>query len=151
MGTDIYSGAERRENGRWVAVDGVNAFDRDRKCYRTFAFLAGVRNYSEIVPIAEPRGAPGGTTKALRRLLHGCHSRSWLSVEELLAYDYDQIIEDRRVARELSPGHWNDAQTCEIGQGRKMPLREFLGEDFFEDLQELKAAGAERIVFGFDS
>lgn len=29
--------------------------------------------------------------------------------------------------------------------------REFLGEAFFTDLEKLKAAGAERMVFGFDS
>ncbi len=30
-------------------------------------------------------------------------------------------------------------------------FREFLGEEFFSDLEKLKTAGAERIVFGFDS
>lgn len=43
------------------------------------------------------------------------------------------------------------AATAEPGQGKMTTYREFLGEGFFRDLDELKKIGAERIVFGFDS
>jgi hypothetical protein len=75
------------------------------------------------------------------------HSASWLTVEELLAYDYDQKVEDRRVTV-----NGNGGCTCDPGSGKQMSLREFLdGTDFFESLDAIKAAGGERVVFWFDN
>lgn len=73
----------------------------------------------------------------------GCdgHSASWLSLKELLEFDYDQIFEDRR----------NGGYTCEPGKGELTTYKEFLGEGFFEDLEKLKNSGADRIVFWFDN
>jgi len=71
----------------------------------------------------------------------GIHQVSWLSMEELLTYNYDQIVEDRR---------GNNGRTLEPGLGAKSTLREFLGEWFFSDLYKIRDMGAKRIVFGFD-
>jgi hypothetical protein len=46
---------------------------------------------------------------------------------------------------------FNGAATAEPGGGQMMTYREYLREGFFDELEKLKAAGAERIVFGFDN
>ena len=77
MGCDIHSHAERQENGRWDCLD-VEAFeDRD---YGFFGWLAGVRNYSRLTPIAADRGAPADasrkTAKDYDAWSGGAHSAS---------------------------------------------------------------------------
>jgi hypothetical protein len=79
------------------------------------------------------------------------HSASWLYVSELLEFDYDTPMEDRRVARQMPSGILNGGCTCEPGEGEKMTFREFLGPAFFDDLEKLKAEGADRVVFWFDN
>ena len=113
-----------------------------------FGFLAGVRNYSGITPISEQRGIPSNTG-SIDGL--GEHSFSWLWIDELLNFDYDQEMEDRRVTVQIKPNVWDSGHTCEPGQGRKTTYRDFLGSGFFADLVKLRELGAERVVFGFDS
>lgn len=153
MGCDIHIRAEKREGDRWVPVrggftDGPNPFDW--RSYGMFGFLADVRNYSAIPPIAKPRGLPSDATEDDDDWL-GDHSQSWLSVEELAAFDYDQPVEDRRITVQTGPNSWSGAGLAEPGQGAATTYRAFLGEGFFADLARLQALGAERIVFGFDS
>ena len=148
MGCDIHVQAERKVNGKWQEVPG-NFFDW--RGYNVFAFLAGVRNYSAITPIAELRGLPDDALDLDYGARGGDHSYSWLSLEELLAFNYDAQTEDRRVSK-VMPGGWiNGGATAELGGGETMTYREYLREGFFEELEKLKAAGAERIVFGFDN
>lgn len=153
MGCDIHSQAERRVDGKWKRIDGFAPFDW--RSYGMYGFLAGVRNYSEVTPIAEARGLPQDTD--YDEDCDGCdywlgeHSFSWLTVDELLAFNYDAEMEDRRCTREIKPNWCDGGQTCEPGEGKKMTYREFLGDGFFDDLRKLKELGAERIVFGFDS
>lgn len=161
MGCDIHIVAQRRnDSGEWIEVrdkfsGGPDPFDW--RSYGMYAFLAGVRNYSAVTPISEPRGLPDDFDMeefekgegGMRWL--GEHSFSWLSVNELLSVDYDQMIEDRRVMRQTGPNVWDGGQTCEPGEGHKTTLREFLGDGFFSDLRMLRNLGVERIVFGFDS
>ncbi len=148
MGCDIHPQAERRVDGKWQAIPGLKPFD-DR-CYGIFGFLADVRNYSAIPPIAPQRGLPEDADVSTEEYL-GDHSYSWLSLDELLAFNYDQPVEDRRVMRQTGPNSWNGGCTAEPGGGEMTTYREFLGPKFFEDLDKLKAMGAERVVFGFDS
>lgn len=149
MGCDIHMQAERKMDGKWQIVPG-NFFDW--RGYNVFAFLAGVRNYSAITPIAEPRGLPADAVEAedYGGAHGGDHSYSWLSLDELMAYNYEVQMEDRRVT--VTEGNFtNGAVTADPGGGTTMTYREYLREGFFEELEKLKAAGAERIVFGFDS
>jgi hypothetical protein len=152
MGCDIHSQAEHIVDGKWRRV-GSAYQPFNWRCYGIFAFLAGVRNYSGIKPIAEARGmAPdvdyddGDSDHWL-----GDHSHSWLALDELLSFDYNQLTEDRRVTVQVSARAWDGARTCAEGDGKKMTYREFLGDSFFDELKKLKSMGAERIVFGFDS
>jgi hypothetical protein len=69
-----------------------------------------------------------------------------MSLGELLAFNYDASMEDMRVMRD-----GNGDCTCEPGEGQAMTLREFLGKNFFDDLEKLKAVGADRVVFWFDN
>jgi hypothetical protein len=147
MGTDINIRAERKIDGVWTVVE-VSAFDC--RSYGVFGFLANVRNYSRIPPIAELRGLPNDCSVAASDWLEDCHSTSWLSIAELLAFDYDQTFEDRRTSKTIGNVTIGN-HTAEPGGGKKMTIREFLGERFFEDLGRLQQSGAERIVFGFDS
>lgn len=152
MGCDIHTQAERRVDGKWKRLDGFAPFDW--RWYGMFGFLANVRNYSEVPPLAEPRGLPPDADYDEERdgdRWLGAHSFSWLSLDELLAFDYDQTFEDRRYAAQTGPNLWNGGATAEPGHGKITTYRKFLGAAFFEDLRKLKEAGAERIVFGFDS
>lgn len=112
--------------------------------YAVFGFLADVRNYSAIKPIAKRRGIPADCVSYNEDWDY--HSKSWLSIKELSEYDYDQIVEDRRCT-------WgnNGGCTCESGMGEKITLREFLGKRYFKDLQTVIDNKIDRIVFGFDS
>ena len=55
MGCDIHSLAEKRVGGKWIGLD-VEAFES--RNYGFFGWLAGVRNYSGLVPIAADRWLP---------------------------------------------------------------------------------------------
>jgi hypothetical protein len=150
MGCDIHTQAERKVNGNWEIIPGLSPFDWRQ--YGMYGFLANVRNYSAVPPISEPRGLPDDVVLTDdREFFLGDHSHSWLSVEELLAFDYDAEMEDRRVTAKLSSGITSGACTAPLGYGEAQTWREFLRQNFFDDLAKLKDAGAERVVFGFDS
>lgn len=152
MGCDIHTVLEIPDGiDRWLYTDREPF---DWRYYGLYAFLAGVRNMSEITPISEPRGWPEDidykTKKKLMEWKDCCmHSESWLYVKELLEFDYDQDIEDRRVGRWVTPTFFNGGLTCKPGEGRKTTYREFLGLDYFEELESLPPDG--RIVFCFDN
>ena len=151
MGCDIHTFAERRTlDGQWETVKFAPF---DWRSYAIFGFLAGVRNYSMVEPISEPRGLPEDFLSWARDEIRnmGYHTASWLGVQELLDFDYEQIMEDRRCTRQLGPNLWSGGETCDVGEGEKTTYREFLGEGFFTDLNKLKELDADRIVFAFDS
>jgi hypothetical protein len=69
--------------------------------YCVFAILAGVRNYSTeagdaFVPVAPPRGLPGDVSPEVARLSEfwdgDGHSHSWLTLREVLAYDWSRTV-----------------------------------------------------------
>ena len=154
MGCDIHAHAERREGTRWVRVP-MTPEPFDWRSYERFGFLADVRNYSAVPPITAPRGFPEDASDEVRKDYEGfgldAHTPSWLSVDELTAFDYEAEIEDRRCSRMMPAGYISGGETCEPGEGKRMTLREFLGKGFFDDLESLKQAGAERVVFWFDN
>ncbi len=150
MGCDIHTTAERNVNGQWIEV-AVDPEAFDWRSYGLFGFLADVRNYSHVPPIAPQRGVPADATIEARDNMDGYHSCSWLSVRELLDFDYDATFEDRRTSAQTGPNSWTGAADAGAGNGNLTTFRDFLGEGFFKELKRLRAAGVERIVFGFDS
>lgn len=157
MGCDIHSYPERKVDGQWMACEGTFGTEKYPdvepfawRDYSVFAFLAGVRNYSDVIPITEPRGLLDDVSQYVANEYEtwGCdaHTPSWLSVAELNAFDYDKSMEDRRVIRNGDGGC-----TADPGDGKSMTYREFLGPFFFSDLAELNRIGAERVVFWFDN
>lgn len=148
MGCDIHAYAERRnEAGQWEEIPDLQPFDW--RSYSLFGWLAGVRNYSAVEPIAKGRGLPEDATSAVRECYlddDDCHSCTWVSLAELLEFNYDMLCEDRR------GGAFNSgASTRPQGEGAVMPYRQFLGKNYFEELERLKSAGVERIIFWFDN
>lgn len=169
MGCDIHCSFYREDPSEFVEISAPIVEDSrykyevfDRRSYALFGFLADVRNYSAVKPISQARGLPEWYIKEryikelkvidkpewfyyepeLDRIYCGYHSHSWLTVKELLEFDYEQEIEDRRDY---------DNETCEVGQGAKMSYMEFLGEYYFKELALLENVGCTYIVFWFDN
>jgi hypothetical protein len=154
MGCDIHSVAEKRERNTWVDL-GLVPQPFDWRSYSLFGFLAGVRNYSAIPSIAEFRGFPADasdvTKSDYKKWDMDAHSPSWLLMSELLEFDYDAPMIDRRVTRQTGPNSWSGGVTGTIEEGEKTTFRAFLGEGYFRELDRLKAAGCGRVVFWFDN
>lgn len=154
MGCDIHAYAEVRTDSEWRYADEVG-FHRS---YGLFGFLADVRNYSHAPVIAEPRSLPNDTSAEVLAEYDewqaDAHNTSWLLLAELVDYDYDQVFWDRRVTKQTAPNVWDGAALAEEGEGRHLPLREFLGEHYFKQLDGLAKLGDPtdvRIVFWFDN
>lgn len=150
MGCDIHSHAEKRgTTGQWEAMPEVGK-PFDWRSYGMFGFFADVRNYSAVPALAKDRGIPPDASAAVKEGAESWsgdgHSHSWLSMDELLAFNYDAPLEDRRVMR-----NGNGGCTADPGEGEKTTYRDFLAPGFFKELERLKAAGVERIVFWFVS
>lgn len=153
MGCDIHSHAERKTGDHYEKIADLEPFDW--RSYSMYGWFADVRNYSDVPPLSEPRGLPDDTSEAVRGSFNDwgsdAHTPSWLSVAELVAFDYDQPVEDRRVTVQLGPNFWSGGGTSAPGGGAMTTYREFLGEAYFRDLAELVATGADRIVFWFNN
>lgn len=153
--------------------------------YSMFGFLADVRNYSHCTPIADTRGLPIDSEYLNSVSTHayetnpmsgiaipeneretvmqdirdgGYFGFSWLTLKELLDFDYDKTFWDRRISRitynEYGGSYTNGAAIAEEGEGETISYRQHLGEEFFKDLEILKTFGEPenvRVVFYFDN
>lgn len=117
MGCDIHLYAEVKVDGKWASrenwcreyddqdADNVPYKDRlyTKRSYDTFAILADVRNgrgFAGIVtgegfnPISAPRGLPPDVSPQVKAQSNSWdgdgHSHSWLTLNELLDYDWTQ-------------------------------------------------------------
>jgi hypothetical protein len=121
MGCDIHCFAEKYRWGKWVKIGEVfdNPFHdptfprsswNSRKTaqpysernYYMFSILANVRNDWGIIPIAMPKGFPVDVSSDVWNYSNDKygrdgHSHSWLTVDELLAYDWYRTITIDRV------------------------------------------------------
>jgi hypothetical protein len=144
MGCDIHSHAEKRnkETGAWEKVHDCflsdefhrREYGKDRtdepfvyRNYNLFAFLAGVRNRIGCVPISFPKGIPDDVSDEVR------HSYN--------LWNYDSHSASYLYLREMLEYNYDEA-------------REYLSEDYFKVIEELKAIGDPddvRVVFWFDN
>ena len=155
MGCDIHTLVQVKKDGVWRDSD-LEVFD----CcsYGIFGFLANVRNYSEVPCISEPRGLPDDWsqdyTESLGLNCGDYHSYSWLTLSELLNYDYNIVFWDRRISRVMSTGWIDGAATAASGEGRMIKIRDFLGNYFFDELFRMLELGDSdnvRVIFWFDN
>ncbi len=124
MGCDIHLFAEKRIGGKWVTAEtwipdedadgrmGVPYAKRiyTERNYDFFALLAGVRNYSVITPMVEPRGLPSDVCTEVRAEsdAYGVdgHTHSWLTLAELLAFDWTQTFEATGIIDAVTFSAW---------------------------------------------
>lgn len=155
MSCNIHAWAEKRLFGGWRHIPMSNEPFTYVHWYGLYGFLAGVRNYHEVPPIAPQRGLPDDVSAYVRRdhadWSTDAHSTSWLTIAELAAFDYSLPMEDRRYTAQTGPRSFDGGATCEEGQGRITTFRKFLGENFFKELDRLRSLGVERVVFWFDN
>lgn len=166
MGCDIHTYVEQRDDGSWTRVGWAGGTRHgweitepfDWRHYGLYGWLADVRNSSEVPPVSQPRGLPEDVSPDVLREFEewGCdaHTPSWISVDDLIAFDYDQTFEDRRVTRQIAPNAWHGACTADPGEGEIKTYREFFGPEFFADLAALNTLNKvrpTRVVFWFDN
>jgi hypothetical protein len=145
-----YKDDEEGGPDEWVSWDDQLYTSRN---YDVFAILADVRNgrgFAGIdtgdgfVPIAEERGLPDDLSPRLKTFFdaHGVdHTPSWLTLAELLAYDWTQRTKKRGV---VGPSEW--AVFREQGEPRSYSgdvqgggVRHFTPERFEEVWQQVRA------------
>lgn len=184
MGTDVHVVAEVRKDGVWHLADVEVPSDRN---YWTFAILANVRNGfgfagvhtgEELQPIDEPRGLPDDLSEGAKRkqdndideeedyLWFGDHSFSYVTLQELLAYDLERnIVQSGVVSNEIAerfratgekPKEWCGSRSPMDGFERiewTRPLKEaaWLLPKMIEAIKPLGSPEDVRLVFGFDS
>lgn len=198
MGTDIFLFAERRVQGAWQPVPepvrdtkSGNATPREAmemaRPYGLFSILCGgaVGPHSRLVEMPAafpPRGFPRDMNPTYRASLpsmyvpeHGDWGASWLELDELLAFDWDQqLCMHSYVEERLAPLFHRDApfptsfpkKTEELYHGLYLPppdgtrkvewsisLRDHVecSEWFLEQLTTLAAGETLRIIYWFDS
>ena len=180
MGTDIHIVAEVFRDGRWHLAD-VDV--PDGRNYWAFAVLADVRNGygfagsdtgEPLKPISEPRGLPDDLSLELRAPPEneevdtpwlGDHSFSWVTLEELLAYDLDAPLtlhgrvtpEDAKRWQEegIPPGaSWRlFGEEGLVPLAWQKPIRDCapLITELINAIRDLGEPKNVRLVFGFDS
>ena len=131
MGRDIHIYAEKRDKlGQWKSFPRFSLF-QDRN-YFVFSFFAGV--HKKIKPIFLARGLPEDISKTasdkFKKEISIAHTPSWISMEELLKFNYDE-----KVYEQPDP--------------RQGTYKDFLESDYFNDLKKMEEMGVERIVFWF--
>lgn len=144
MGCDIHAYAEGRyRDGSYFYQHFQPFYWRN---YAVFAFLAGVRNYSNVKPLSEPRGLPADTDFDVKdQYSEGDdHTPSWVLVKELLEFNYDSNIE---YLEDDERPPWQIKRDLESST----TWREFLGSEYFDNLKALEALKIERVVFWFDN
>ncbi len=109
MSCGIHLFAEKRVDGVWVHAQEDDVVTEKTGCgeyrsiphekdlcdiqnYELFAMLAGVRNYYQIKPIAEPRGLPTDLSSFVAERAEAwygdAHNYSWLTLQELKGFDW---------------------------------------------------------------
>lgn len=168
MSCDIYAFAEvKGKNNKWEKVNDkiFPTYYGEKtdepfsvRSYSLFGFLANVRNYAYCPVIAQPKGLPNDS-----EYLNSIGGENWVSdggnasyltLKELLEFDYEQVFENKRMAKQTSSNSWTGAHITTTDKGQKMTVKEHLeGSRFFQNLEVLKTLGEPedvRVLFYFD-
>lgn len=168
MGTDIHCFVEKRnKKGVWEQITGFETSwgtdavsPLEDRNYDMFAVLADVRNGvgfagvptgEPVEPISEPRGLPYDISdEVFKELDHEgwLHNVSWLTVQDLLDYDIDQVkkqegfvsAEGYRLHKEGKPFSscgYTSAPKCDIEEleemDRKYPEKRYCAKLHWEE------------------
>lgn len=131
MGTDIHAAIEYRQDGdaAWQALLTPNKYhgryknepeltarvDIDRD-YDVFSILGNVRNGygfagvptgSGFAPISDGRGVPADITPEAREALSNEHSATWVTLAEILAYDWTRTTKKQGVVNGVTYEKWD--------------------------------------------
>ena len=141
MGTDIKTWAVDKEGnditnqGNWgddIDCGYHREFPFDWRSYAMYGFLAGVRGYLDIEPIAQ--GRPWKDAPEFLKEGEECEisvlGETWVSVDELSSFNYDIEV-------------FNTQSHSMVN------LRKFLGPDYFDNIEELKRIGADKVFMAF--
>lgn len=155
MGTDIHAGVEYKENGKWNALMVPNTRKWEgqtemtaqlyiRRNYDLFAILADVRNGygfagvetgSGFKYIAKDRGLPDDISDKTRETaLTGDHTDHWVSLKEILEFDWLQLTNKRGLIEPETFLKWDrmqeyDPQPEKWCSGASGPSVNILSED----------------------
>lgn len=145
MGCDIHAHIEIQIDDDWLYY----APAKISRNYDIFAKMAGVRNYSSITPVGEPRGLPDNISQ-ITRLHHadrGGHSESWLSHGELvaiIAWERDLLAENRLEHRDEDRFRYGGLLGVYLfGEGLERWVKNRTG--YPKEIEDI------RLVFWFDS
>jgi hypothetical protein len=149
MGCDIHCWAEaKKPDGTWDVVPGIVTRDTEPgnpgeavegRNYALFALLAGVRNYDDVVPLAEPRGIPHDGSDYYLKMVENWggdgHSHSWLTLAELLAHDWAKGVKETGLVSAFHYAEWKsrgfkgNPKTWNLGMsGKRLPSTEAMDE-----------------------
>lgn len=83
----------------------------DGRNYDVFAVLADVRNYDgRLKPIDQPRGLPDDVSHEIKQESDNYgidgHSHQWLDLDEVLNYDWEQVVRHKGVVGEAGFKEW---------------------------------------------
>jgi len=124
MGCDIHLFVEKKEKDGWKFIKDIDTdIGRD---YRLFSVLAGVRNTTKAIPISLPKGIPNDVSDAVHENIDQCsflgdHSHSFLTLEEILNFNWDQkhvfnkIVNENEFKTFISKGIPNSWCSCVAG------------------------------------
>jgi len=170
MGCDLHEHFEIWTDGGWKRIQMLLELDWNTSTpeeeaywglplfigrdYDLFAVLAGVRNRLNVRPIASCRGLPDDVSEEVREAWNRAqsfpevHSASWLSLHELLTFDWDQplIYLEHTIERDA---RWSKPEF--------VTYRDAVAENKFvtEGLVQLRGFATDRrdfrMVFWFDS
>ena len=168
MGCDIHLQVEQRVNGAWSIVHDVPE-GIDGRNYDLFGVLANVRNGTwgdALPPIAERRGLPPDHVRRFdddEEDQFGDHSFSYVTLAELLAYEWDAPVRKVGYVTAAFAEAWDgvtppDSYSAWSNTGREIRWTQKRSdgmhgwvETVVPWLQTLGAPDDVRLVFGFDS
>lgn len=153
MGTYMYMVAERKTEDGWYGTKIELPFTS----YALYGWLGNVRNHAALPPFHPDRGYPEDMSEEARSEFgyyegypwdlgeewvphYDVGSWTWYTVEELVDFDYSQLVENRR-------NTYGD--TVPEGYGVMTSYGKLFGEAWFQILGKLVAMGAERVVLGW--
>ena len=161
MGIDIYGYVEVKKGDAWEYVKEKWPYDGCRN-YLAFYFIGHRHSgYGGFPRIAEPRGLPPDLSPKVKAASDEWQGEyfypSWLTLDELLKYDYNQVVSRQRVITVIENGepYYLAPHTEEEGEWKDFTLYEELSQ-FPENFKYLQEEFGNvipenvRIVFWFD-